>query len=231
MLPKSLKKKNKSQTVVINKDKSVMQNRGIIFIFLFVIGLAGCDKHYTPKPKGFNRIELPSHQYQSLPDSFPYTFEYSRHAEIREPDSYQSEPFWVRLYYPENHASIEVTYKPVMNERKLLKEYLDDAHSLTAKHQVKAHSIRENIIRTPNGHTATVAELQGEVPSQFQFHVTDSSRHFLRGALYFRTATQNDSLAPVIDYVKKDIIHMLNTLKWKDTFLNQRRDKLQKAFN
>jgi gliding motility-associated lipoprotein GldD len=59
-----------------------------------------------------------------------------------------------------------------------------------------------------------IFELEGEVPSQFQFYVTDSTKHFLRGALYFRTATKNDSLKPIIDFIKKDVIHLLNTVKW-----------------
>ena len=62
---------------------------------------------------------------------------------------------------------------------------------------------------------ASVTELEGEVPSQFQFHITDSTDHFLRGALYFKTATKNDSLAPAIEFLKSDIIHLLNTLEWK----------------
>jgi gliding motility-associated lipoprotein GldD len=71
------------------------------------------------------------------------------------------------------------------------------------------------VIKTSNGKTATIFQLEGEVPSQFQFHITDSTEHFLRGALYFRTATKNDSLSPVINYMKEDIMHMLNTLEWK----------------
>jgi len=60
-----------------------------------------------------------------------------------------------------------------------------------------------------------VTELEGEVPSQYQFHVSDSAKHFLRGALYFKTATQNDSLRPVIDYIKQDVRHLLETLEWE----------------
>ena len=71
-------------------------------------------------------------------------------------------------------------------------------------------------MRTPNGLTASVFELEGEVPSQFQFFVTDTTDHFFRGALYFRTATANDSLAPVIEFIKVDIMHLLNTLKFED---------------
>lgn len=109
---------------------------------------------------------------------------------------------------------MHITYKPVNNNLELLKEYVDDSYRLTAKHQIKAYSIDEVLVSTPSGKTAVIEEIEGEVPSQFQFTVTDSTRHFLRGALYFNTKVQNDSLAPAIEYVKKDIMHMINTLEW-----------------
>jgi len=93
-------------------------------------------------------------------------------------------------------------------------QLIDDAYKLTAKHQVKAYSIEETLINTPAGMQVIVIELSGEVPSQFQFYATDTTTHFLRGALYFQTATKNDSLAPVIDYMKVEVMHLLNTLKW-----------------
>ena len=98
-----------------------------------------------------------------------------------------------------------------------LRELLTDSYNLTSKHQIKAYAIDESILKTPKGNTAVVAELSGEVPSQFQFFSTDSSSHFLRGALYFPTATKNDSLQPIIDFIKVDIIHLLNTLEWKES--------------
>ena len=81
---------------------------------------------------------------------------------------------------------------------------------------IKASGIEESVIKTPSGKTVAVYELEGEVPSQFQFYLSDSTKHFLRGALYFRTATKNDSLAPVIEFIKKDIIHLLNTCQWQE---------------
>jgi gliding motility-associated lipoprotein GldD len=84
-----------------------------------------------------------------------------------------------------------------------------------AKHQIKAYSIDEVIVKTPLGHTAVVAELDGEVPSQMQFTITDSTKNFLRAALYFNTHVQNDSLRPAIEYMKKDIMHLINTFNWK----------------
>ncbi len=122
---------------------------------------------------------------------------------------------WVEIYYPELRATIHVTYKKVNHDEKLLREYLKDAYVLTSKHQIKAYAIDETIVRTPSGKTAVVAELEGEVPSQFQFTMTDSTQNFLRGAVYFNIKVQNDSLQPAIEYMKKDALHLINTLEWK----------------
>jgi gliding motility-associated lipoprotein GldD len=187
----------------------------ILLVAIFLI-IGACSQDYMPKPKGYNRIPLPEHEYVQLADSFPYQFEYSKYAQIVFDSSWMREPYWIDVYYPEFVANIQITYKTIENDSTKLQEVLNDSYKLTAKHQIKAYSIEESIIQTPNNHTAVVAELSGEVPTPFQFYSTDSVQHFIRGALYFRTASKNDSLAPVIDYVKKDIIHMLNTLEWDD---------------
>jgi gliding motility-associated lipoprotein GldD len=179
--------------------------------------LISCEENtYIPKPRAYNRIDLPDHQYQQLPDSLPYGFQYSQHARILPDTSWIAEPYWINIYYPELEANIQLTYKPVLGQDQKLKEHFRDAYKLTSKHQIKAYAIDEGIITNPRGNVAVINEISGEVPSQFQFFTTDSTTHFLRGALYFETATKNDSLAPVIEYVKKDIIHMINTLEWKE---------------
>jgi gliding motility-associated lipoprotein GldD len=173
-----------------------------------------CEVDYYPKPTGYNRIDLPEHQYQALPDSFPFSFEHSVYAKILPDSSYIRERYWFALFYPEFVAEVHITYKSLNNNRDSLRANIDDAYKLTTKHQIKASSIQETILTTATGKKVSLAELEGDVPSQFQFYTTDSTTHFLRGALYFRTATENDSLRPVINYVKKDIIHSLNTLEW-----------------
>lgn len=185
----------------------------IIFLTLLFIS---CGNDYIPKSRGYNRIILPDHSYRQLPDTFPFSFEYSTHAKVLGDSSWLAERYWMDLYYPDLGASITISYKNVFNSIDTLNGLLNDAYKLTAKHQIKASAIDENILRTPSGHTAVVSEIQGQVPSQFQFFTTDSTRHFLRGALYFDTATKNDSLAPSIEFVKIDIVHMLNSLEWKD---------------
>ena len=178
--------------------------------------LLSCTRQYQPKPKGYNRLLFPEATYQISPDTLPYQFEYSRHARLNKDSLWIGERYWVQIYYPELHATIHVTYKKVHHSEKLLKEYLQDAYVLTAKHQIRAYAIDESIVRTPSGKTAVIAELDGEVPSQFQFTMTDSIDHFLRGAVYFNVKIQNDSLRPAIEYIKRDAMHMINSLRWKN---------------
>ena len=182
-----------------------------IFIFFSLLMFA-CGGNYLPKPKGYNRILLPEPSYLTLPDTFPYTFEYSNQIKLQNDESWISERYWLDLYYPYFDANVQLTYKPISGSQQLSEEYLDDSYRLTAKHNIKAYAIEEKILYLKSGNVASVTELEGEVPSQFQFHITDSTKHFLRGALYFKTATQNDSLEPAIEYIKQDMIHLLNTL-------------------
>jgi gliding motility-associated lipoprotein GldD len=177
--------------------------------------LFGCTHDYQPKPKGYNRLILPKEEYRPLPDTLPYAFEYSQHARLLRDSSWITERHWVEIYYPDLKANIHVTYKKVYNREELLKELLDDAYKLTSKQQIKASAIDEVISKTPSGKTAVIAEIAGEVPSQLQFTMTDSSTNFLRGALYFNTKVQNDSLAPAIDFMKKEMMHLINTLDWR----------------
>jgi len=191
-------------------------NPASCFCWVILAGmlLTACGEGFIPKPKGYNRIDLPDREFESLDMDLPYSFEHSRHLQI-EPDSFNmAEKNWINLHYTSLDARIHLTYKTIEGKRENLKAYLDDALNLTFKHQVKAYGIDEGLVKTPAGYTGLVAELSGEVPTQFQFFVTDSTQHFLRGALYFRTAVKNDSLAPIIEYIKKDMMHLINTVEF-----------------
>jgi gliding motility-associated lipoprotein GldD len=189
--------------------------RYCLLLTAYCLLLISCTLNYQPKPKGYNRLILPEEKYIALPDSLPYQFEYSTSAKLLRDTSWINEKHWVEIYYPALKANIHITYKKVNNKEALLKEFLNDAYNLTSKQQIKAYGIDEVKIITPKGKTALIAEISGEVPSQFQFTMTDSTKNFLRGALYFNTKVQNDSLAPAIDFMKKEVMHLINTLEWK----------------
>ena len=188
-------------------------------LILVTITFAGCTSSdqtsYVPKPKGYPRFDLPAVNYVPSPAGHPYQFEVNSNARVL-PDTFKrAEPHWIFVYYPTLKATVQITYKPVQNNVDRLRGLLADAYKLTAKHNVKASMIEQQQVRLKNGLSASLITLEGEVPSQFQFVTTDSTRHFLRAALYFDTATANDSLAPAINYVRADMMHMLNTLRWK----------------
>jgi gliding motility-associated lipoprotein GldD len=183
----------------------------LVVLALILMGMTSCEKNWLPKPPGYNKIDLPRHDYTRLTGEFPYELDFSSASRV-EPDSFNlSEKSWINLNYKDFGAKVHLTYKKIDG-----KSMKFDAFKLTAKHQIKAYGIEEGVLITPNGYTAVVAELSGEVPTQFQFFVTDSTRHFLRGALYFNTAMKNDSLAPVIEYIKIDMTHLMNSVKFVD---------------
>ncbi|SNS31584.1 protein involved in gliding motility GldD [Belliella buryatensis] len=183
---------------------------------LVMMFLSGCGGDYLPRPMGYNRIDLPEHSFESLPDSFPYLFEKPQAATVEQDSFNLKEDAWINLHYIEMGAKVHLTYLSLGSQAGDVKLVLNDAINLTAKHQIKAYGIEESVLLTPKGYTGVVAELSGEVPTQFQFFVTDSTKHFLRGALYFDTAMKNDSLAPVIEHIKIDMMHLINTLEFKN---------------
>ena len=183
---------------------------------LLLTGLTACETNWLPKPTGYNKIDLPAHSFETLSGDRPYQLDFSKFSSV-EPDSFNlSEKTWINLNYKDFGAKVHLTYKKIGADGVNFESLSRDAFRLTAKHQIKAYGIEEGVLITPNGYTAVVAELSGEVPTQFQFFVTDSTHHFLRGALYFNTAMKNDSLAPIIEFIKIDMTHLMNSVKFVD---------------
>jgi gliding motility-associated lipoprotein GldD len=189
-------------------------------LFLFVISiLAACgpandDDNYTPKPQGYYKIELPKKEYQKYSAACPFTFEYSTSALISIDSAYKAEPCWINVDYPTLRARIYLSYKPVNTNN--LNALLEDTRSMVYKHTVKADDIKERFYGNPDKKVfGNMYEIGGNAASSVQFYVTDSTQHFLRGALYFYAPPNADSLAPVISYVKQDIAHLMETVEWR----------------
>ncbi len=201
--------------VFLSKNITAICLLPIAYCLLISCGKKGDNQDFVPKPKGYNRIDLPVATYRQMTENHPFSFQYSTHAVLK-PDTVRwAEPHWMYVYYPEFKAMIQLTYKPLNADKNKLAKLIDDAHKLAAKHGAKAYSIQDRIIITPFGKQAMLIKLEGEVPTYLQFYTTDSTKNYLRGALYFHTSLKSDSLEPVIEYLKKDVIHLLNTLEWK----------------
>jgi gliding motility-associated lipoprotein GldD len=108
---------------------------------------------------------------------------------------------------------VHLSYSPINNN---LEQILEDSRTLTYKHTVKANDITEQYIQFPDKRVfGTLYSVSGNAASAIQFHLTDSSSHFIRGSLYFNASPNADSLAPVIDFLSKDVEHLIQTLNWK----------------
>jgi gliding motility-associated lipoprotein GldD len=190
--------------------------RQFSFTFLLLLLTCSCSDSYTPKPRGYFRIDMPERKYQVFDSSFPYTFEYPVYAGISPDSTKMAEPYWINLVYKPFQATLHLSYKVIDGN---LAKYLNDAHTLVNKHIPKANAItqREFVDRV-NHVYGLVYDIRGvDAASSCQFYLTDSISKFVRGALYFNMVPNNDSLAPVIDFIKVDLEHMINTFRWKDT--------------
>lgn len=159
------------------------------------------------------RIDLPEKQYQALDTTFPYTFEYPVYATITEPLGDKSHPYWINIDIKHFKATFYISYFNIDNN---LKKLINDSYTLAYKHDIKADAIDETLyIDTLNRVFGTVYEIKGNAASPLQFYMTDSMRHFMRVSLYFNVRPNNDSLKPVIDFLKQDAKHLIQTLRWK----------------
>lgn len=172
------------------------------------------DDIQTPKPNAYFRIDLPEKKYTLFSDSCPYEFEYpSNYAMVLPDKDPNAEPCWKNIVFPQFGAEVNLSYKPVNNN---LNKFLDDSWTLATRHQVKASGMPETPVRRDSAKVyGLLFEIEGNAASSLQYYLTDSTKHFMRGALYFFARPNYDSLAPVIEFIKKDVERMITTLKWK----------------
>lgn len=188
-----------------------------ILALVGILLLVSCDNDsgYAPKPRGFFRIDFPQKTYQMY-DSLPaYRFEYPVYAQVTPDYRSLNQKNWVTVEFPQFKGSLHISYKKVDNN---LGVYLEDAHTMLMKHLSKASAIHDSLISDPEHQVyGMLYTIQGKgVASPVQFYLTDSTRHFIRGALYFNIRPNNDSLAPVIDFLMQDIRHFIGTTEWKN---------------
>jgi gliding motility-associated lipoprotein GldD len=193
-----------------------MRYSGNPFLLILIIAsmAVACGDPPVPRPKGYFRIDLPERDYVTFDSTFPYTFEYPSYAKINPRQDQSAEPYWLDVVFPQFRGRVYLSYKRVNNN---LIEYLEDSRTFVMKHIPKARSINDSvIIREGDRVYGLIYEIEGiEAASPIQFILTDSSRHFVRGALYFNFTPNNDSLKPVIDHLEKDIKHLINTFRWE----------------
>ena len=180
------------------------------FIYLIITTLAAATmlscSQSTPKPYGYFRIDLPPNSYRVLDKDYPYTFDISTLA-IDSAISHKNGEYWMNIEYPSLKGCIYCSYMPIRNNFRTIAE---DCRKFVYKHTVKAEAISERPYLNPDKKMYGILyEIKGDAASPIQFMLTDSVHHVLRGALYFDAVPNKDSIAPVLNFVRRDIIHLI----------------------
>lgn len=190
-----------------------------IFLFSFLILSISCRESYTPKPRGFMKVEYPEKEYQQFDTAAPFSFSYPVYAEVVPDNSPNAENFWYNILFPSFDATIYLSYKSVDNN---LEDFITDSRTLAYKHTVKAESIEETLINRKNKQVyGLLYDFSGNTATALQFFLTDSSRHFLRGSLYFNNTPRIDSLNAVINFLREDIFELTSSFEWKDNIYSE----------
>ena len=204
--------------------------------FIFIL-FFGCNDDFTIKKEGYPQIDFPRKEYKSFNEKgFPYSFEYPVYAQISQGSSFLDEnlqnPYSINIDFPDFKGKIFISYKDLSGTsvykvktnagayrdstaKNNFMKMVEDAYTLAYKNDIKAQSITDSVMHTPNAITGIYFELSGNVATANQFFLSDTSRHFLRGALYFDATPNEDSLKPVNAFLKQDMQHIINSLKWR----------------
>ncbi len=217
---------------------SIVHGSWLMVYGLIVFLLLSCNSTYTSKKRGYAAIQLPPKAYQSFNrPGYPYSFEYPVYAAIIQDTTYfdtnPENPYWINIDFPAFHARIFLSYK-IIGGKAIYKvktadgayqdsigtnefyRMVNDAFNLTNKNQAVASSIKDSLIYTPNGIKGVYFRVGGNAATARQFFLSDTTKHFLRGALYFNTTPNADSIKPVQDFIEMDIQHLLQTFRWVD---------------
>lgn len=184
---------------------------------LLILILHSCKNNEVPypKPKGYMRINLPDKKYYPLECDCPYVFNYAANYSIVEIKDNKEQRCFFTLHFPLFNATLYVSYLELLKNDNL-KTHIENCHKLAYEHSIKASAIDQHAIIIDSTRVyGLLYDIKGNAASPLQFYVTDSTKHFLRGALYFNVKPNYDSVKPVLDFIKLDIDNMINTLKWK----------------
>lgn len=189
--------------------------KAILIGLISILWIACGDNEIPiPKPRGFMRVELPEKQYVTFNGDCPYTFEYPQYAVVENLMGHDtSEYCYKNILFKTFRGTIHLTYKKLNNN---VARYIDECHNLAYDHSIKATAIdRQQFVNDSARVFGLLYDIQGNAASPLQFYVTDSTDNFIRGALYFEAKPNYDSIRPVLDFVREDVMRFIESLRWK----------------
>ena len=186
-----------------------------LFLFLLVLFVSSCGggEISIPKPPTYLRMNLPNHNYKLYNSVCPYTFEISEIFQVDDVNDETGQTCHKEIKLGPLNGVIHFSY---INMVEPLSRYVNYSNDKVDEHKIKANSIEDlKIIRKKDRVFGTFFELKGDVATPFQFYLTDSTKRFVSGVVYFNSVPNYDSLKPSLDYLKLDLMKLVNTFKWK----------------
>jgi gliding motility-associated lipoprotein GldD len=194
----------KQSTLNVNRHNTLMTLLIGVGLFLF----SSCKDDVLPKPTAYLRLDYAEAKYMNFQNDCAFAFEMNSKAVIK-----GGKDCGFTITYPKMKATIYLTYKPVNNN---INKLLRDAQKLTYEHVIKADDILEQPYLNPDKKVyGMFYQVDGNAATNSQFYVTDSTRHFVTGSVYFYATPNFDSIMPAASYVKNDMQRLMETLKWK----------------
>lgn len=197
--------------------------RNLILPVVIILLFAACSGNhdYSPKPRGYYRIVFPEKEYRPYTGTAPFSFLYPKYAVIDTDSTSRKSARLINMKsllnmnFPQFNGTLHLSYESIAS-KKVFHELIEDAHAFAFKHTIKATSIDQGIIRYPEHKVYGIYyTIEGNAASSLQFYLTDSTKNYLRGALYFNNEPRLDSIQPVLTFVKKDIDLMIKSFRWK----------------
>lgn len=215
-------KHSERQVKIVSRQLPVGTLRAYCFLLTVCclgIFLSACNSDFVQKERGYFKIDFPKKQYQVFDrPGFPYSFEYPVYGTIIQDSLFFEEkaenPYWINIDFPQFECRLHLSYKEIGKHK--FDSLVNDAFTMSYKqHTTRASAIQSQPFTTPNGVSGVYFTLKGNAATANQFFATDSVKHFLRGALYFNATPNEDSLRPVNNFLREDMQHLINTLRWK----------------
>ncbi len=199
----------------------IMNNINIkaFYFLLGIILLSSCRPDIpVPKPRGYFRIDMPEKAYQEFDSTgFPYSFSYPVYGKITQDEELvkrENSPYWININFPDFNASVYLSYKEITPEEPFA-QLMEESYRLTYAHDIRADYIRSPDFITSKGVMGIYYNVGGNAASTYQFLLTDTVKNFVRGSLYFEVTPNVDSLKPSLEFLKKDIDHLIETFEFK----------------
>lgn len=202
-----------------------------------LVAMFSCNSPYISKKRGYFHVEFPKRGYQKFErEGFPYSFEYPVYAKIVQDSTYfdnnPENPYWINIDFPQFNGKVFLSYKMIGGNslykikqpdgsykdslvKNLFDKMVSDAFTLTNKNDVVSTSIKDSLVHTPNNISGVFFKVGGNAATAKQFFLSDTTKNFIRGALYFDVTPNADSLQPIQDFLQTDLEHMINTFKWE----------------